>query len=148
MGREGGGRGGQRARGALPTPTPFPPCRSVPLLPAGYILPTGWAHALMFFGPTLLAPGRLHPVRAAIGVGSWLIGPLASMLLSRGAHYQFEWASIWCLMSAGQAFGILASDVYVEAVARARARKKAGAAARDAAAGAGAPALADTAKVA
>lgn len=97
---------------------------SVPLLPAGYILPTGWAHALMFFGPTLLAPGKYAGIRRVIAVGSWLIGPLASMLLSRGAAYQFEWAAVWCLMSAGQAFGILAADVYEEAVRRARHKKK------------------------
>lgn len=97
---------------------------SIPLLPAGYILPTGWAHALMFFGPTLLAPGKYAGIRRVIAIGSWLIGPLASMLISRGPAYQFEWAAVWCLMSAGQAFGVLAADVYEEAVRRARHRKK------------------------
>jgi hypothetical protein len=112
---------------------------SVPLLPANYILPNGWAHALLFFGPTLLAPGKFAGIRRVIAVGSWLIGPLASMLISRGAAYQFEWAAVWCLMSAGQAFGILAADVYEEAVRRRRAARKARRAAAEKAALAGAP---------
>ena len=55
---------------------------SVPLLPSTYLLPSGFAHALLFFGPAIFAPGAKIFVRRVLAIGAFAIGPLFSMAFS------------------------------------------------------------------
>lgn len=55
---------------------------SVPLLPSTYLLPSGFVHAMLFFGPAIFAPGRKIVVRRVLAIGAFAIGPLFSMVFS------------------------------------------------------------------
>ena len=55
---------------------------SVPLLPATYLLPSGFVHAMLFFGPAVFAPGSKIVVRRILSIGAFAIGPLFSMVFS------------------------------------------------------------------
>jgi len=55
---------------------------SVPLLPSTYLLPSGFVHAMLFFGPAIFAPGSKVVIRRILAIGAFAIGPLFSMLFS------------------------------------------------------------------
>ena len=107
---------------------------SVPLLPATYLLPSGFVHAMLFFGPAVFAPGSKIVIRRILSIGAFAIGPLFSMVFSAtgatssdgaataalfpealgfpaGNGYANTWPAWWCFMSAAQALLILIGDV-------------------------------------
>lgn len=55
---------------------------SVPLLPSTYLLPSGFAHTMLFFGPAIFAPGSKIVIRRILAIGTFAIGPLFSMIFS------------------------------------------------------------------
>ena len=54
----------------------------MPLLPSTYLLPSGFVHAMLFFGPAIFAPGAKIVVRRILAIGAFVIGPLFSMAFS------------------------------------------------------------------